>query len=74
MGLTRAAVKDMILAITTADHRKEYGPAETDLGTIQADDYLLWYDGDCYYIKLGIHTTEEGDCCLVASFHLDGAP
>lgn len=36
----------MLLALTTDDHRKEFGPAETEFGEIQADAYLLHYDDD----------------------------
>lgn len=74
LGLTRAQVRAMLLSLTPQDHRKEYGPADTDFGQIEADDYILTFEGDCYYIKLGIHGNDEGDSCLVASFHLDGAP
>lgn len=74
LGLTRVDVRSMLLALRPTDHRQEWGEAQTDFGALMADDYLLEYDGCCFYIKLGIHTTHEGDACLVASLHLDSAP
>lgn len=85
LGLSSADVKQMLLALTQNDHRKDFGPAESDFGTIQADDYKLWFDeqaktrclpdqGCCFYIKLGIHTNNDGQCCAVVSFHLDSRP
>ena len=85
LGLIRGDVAKMLAALMTQDHRKVFGPVDSDYGTIDADDYKLWYDEEqtgrghpnqalCYYIKLGIHTTTEGDCCLVVSFHLDSRP
>lgn len=85
LGLLRADVAKMLLALMPQDHRKEYGPAASDYGEIQTDDYKLWYDdeqevrcrsglGNCFYIKLGVHSNDEGECCLVVSFHLDSRP
>lgn len=85
LGLSTADVANMLLALTPKDHRKDYGAAESEFGEVQADAYSLWYDetqgircapggGSCYYIKLGVHSSDEGECCLVVSFHLDGRP
>jgi hypothetical protein len=74
LGLTRIDVREMLLTLRPGNHRKEWGEAQTDFGVVMVDDYTLDHDGCCFYIKLGIHTIDEGDACLIASFHLESAP
>ena len=81
LGLIRSAQVRMLLAVTIADHQKEFGPSDSEFGEIQADAYLLYYDDDnqcrckprdgvAYYLKFGIVTGGDGELCAVASFHL----
>ena len=81
LGLTRSVQIRMLLAITQSDHRKEFGPADTDFGEILADAYSLHYDDDrqcrcragdglAYYVKFGLAKSHDGELCAVASFHL----
>jgi len=85
LGLLGTDVKDMLLALTQADFRSEFGKCDSDFGEVEADDYLLWFDedrkircrpyaGQGFYIKLAIHTTAEGACCLIISLHAEGRP
>lgn len=87
LGLDRAQVATMLLSLREADFRRPWHEGvTTEFGHIPADDYKLFFDDEkqmrctpgvasaCYYIKLAIYSDEEGDCCLIASFHLDGRP
>jgi hypothetical protein len=80
LNLRSEQVRQLLLLIQAEDFRKEYGPATCELGEVQADDYLLWYDdlqgarcapnnGLLLYIKFGIHTDADGSCCAVISLH-----
>ena len=72
LGYGREDVASMILSLTENEFDEVWPDAETDLGTIQADVYLLNHpsDGCIYYIKLGINASAGGQACVVASFHL----
>jgi hypothetical protein len=71
----RQTTAECLLSITEADFRGTWpGTAATDFGDIEADVYKVHFDEAFLYVKLGIHTNDEGDACLVASLHLDGRP
>lgn len=85
LGLTREGVKAILLAVSPNDHRSAVGKARSDFGEVLVDDYLLWFDeeaqarcaprgGTFFYLKFGIHSTDEGDMCVVVSIHLDNRP
>lgn len=85
LGLTREGVKAILLAVSPQDHRSTFGKAGSDFGDVFVDDYRLWFDeetqtrcpprgGTFFYLKFGIHSTDEGDVCLVVSLHLDSRP
>ncbi len=82
LGLLRHQVKRMLLSLTTADHHKGIEDQGSDFGSINVDAYRLYYDEDremrcapgdglMFYVKLGVHSDDQGDLCVVASFHLD---
>ena len=85
LGLTRRLVATALLALTKEDHRSSYGPADSEFGQLLVDDYVLWFDedeqrrcerrsGTCFYIKFGVHSSDEGLLCAVVSFHVDSRP
>ena len=84
LNLLREQVREVLLLLEPANFRKVFGPCLTDFGTCNADDYVLWCNlttlqrcrreqGDRLYIKLCVDThPEDGDACLLISFHLSG--
>jgi hypothetical protein len=78
-GLSQAEAVAMILLLTRSDHTGERPGMDSDFGPINADQYILCVDEDgnrCqrgdgtpHYMKFGIDTNDEGDACVVVSFH-----
>jgi hypothetical protein len=74
--LTDDDVETIILSLNPercdrgGNFRSEYGPAQTgDFGVLQADDYLIWYQGLLLYLKLAIFTDADDDLCVVVRLH-----
>ena len=84
LDLRRDQVRELLMLLEPGNFRKVFGPCQTDFGTRNADDYVLWCNlttlqrcrreqGDRLYIKLCVDThPEDGDACLLISFHLSG--
>lgn len=70
LGLTLADVGQLLLNLTPDDFNKEFGCCSTHFGDIITDVYFLSHEGDEYYIKLGLLTSEDGSTCVLVSFHL----
>lgn len=69
IGMTRQDVAACLLSLTAADFQREFGDATTDFGVVQADAYSVEFDGLWLYVKFGVHSNENGDQCVIASFH-----
>lgn len=79
-------VAKALLALHGDDFRKSIPDCKSDFGLLHCDAYELWFDESAgqrgtqaqgrrgeavqLYMKLALHTTAEGSCCAVVSFHL----
>ena len=68
-GMTRDDVAGCLLALTARNFQKEFGEAETSYGTLMMDAYVIEYDDLWLYLKFGVHVNDDGQLCVIASFH-----
>jgi hypothetical protein len=79
LDMTQAQAVAMVLLLTRGDHTGERPGMKTDFGLVDADQYILCVDekgarckkgdGQPFYIKIGIDSDDDGDACVVVSFH-----